>query len=475
VLIRVYPWLFFVLFITAFAYADQVKVDGKRVTVFAPAGDEGTAKKIAAEGDRALERYAADLGVEVPPKQRFSIFLYETEEEYDAVEAKLTGGRFKRNMAFTYAKNAEVHMFMQPRPHRRVTDDGPGMLEAIAMHELSHALQYVTVPNYAAQPDWLGEGLAYVYSERADSGADGGALETLPYYAQFWFDVDDALEDGAFVPLDRLVSPSFGDTSRYSDQQIWYGEAFELVRYMDAPDGGPRRDKFRAFLKEVEGFAPGDDYAQRVSARFRDVFGVRTKSDQLASLAPLEREWVAAMKQKHPFRWHAIARDLRARADGSLVLESLPEASAYAVSSADVLGARGQMTATITIEDGPGKQADLIFAYHARDDFYKVALGSTGFATLLRRCEEPRLVDGEVRMVADWKKLSNQKCPADKLKPGVPHAVELIVDLGRIAVKVDGLVVLRFTLKDAIFGAGRYGIGAYDSRVVFRDVVATTF
>src|SRR5207248_2963833 len=145
----------------------------------------------------------------------------------------------------------------------------------------------------------------------------------LPYYAQFWFDVEEALEQGTFIPLERLVSEEWlAPDATNREVQIRYGEAYELCRYMDSPDGGPRREKFRAFLKEIEGFAPGNDYAARVNARFRDIFGVRTKGDQVALLAPLERDWVGWCQKKKPYPWHVIGRELRVRPDGALDIES---------------------------------------------------------------------------------------------------------------------------------------------------------
>src|SRR5438093_628820 len=62
--------------------SEQIEAKGRRISVFAPAGDEPTATRIAEAGDKALERYATDLGVEIP-NVRFKIFIYGTVEEYE--------------------------------------------------------------------------------------------------------------------------------------------------------------------------------------------------------------------------------------------------------------------------------------------------------------------------------------------------------------------------------------------------------
>src|SRR5205085_11941606 len=133
--------------------------------------------------------------------------------------------KFKDNQAFTYAPDGEVHMVIAPRSPRTGIEDGPGMLEALVMHELSHALQYKVIPTYDDQPAWLSEGFAELQSERAIARSDRGCAEKTPWFADFIHDVQDALTDGRFVPLERLIEEELqGKDAR--DRGVRYGEAF---------------------------------------------------------------------------------------------------------------------------------------------------------------------------------------------------------------------------------------------------------
>jgi hypothetical protein len=96
-------------------------------------------------------------------------------------------------------------------------------------------------------------------------------------------------------------------------------------------------------------------------------------------------------------------------------------------------------------------------------------MGSAGFVTLMRYAPEPGTT------TAGWKSICNQKVDAATLAPGVPHKVEVIVDVARLGVKIDEKSVLRWTLREGTFGSGRFGIGSHDARVLFKDIVAQSF
>jgi hypothetical protein len=434
------------------AGAQQVEAKGKRISVFAPPSDRLSARKIAEQGDAALERFAAELGVEVPDT-RFKIFLYATEDEYAKAEEPRTKGVFRTNLAFTYAKDAEVHMVVQPRTGRAVAGgEAPGMLEALAMHELSHALQYKVVPSYDDQPDWLSEGFAELCAERAVAGEDTGCADRTPWFGDFFLDIREALHRGHFVPLERLLAEGLQGRDVH-DRQVRYGEAWSLVRMLDSPVNEARRAKFRGFMQEVMRLPAGDDLPRRANARFREIFGTPTKGEGAPSLAALERELVKSIREAEVFPWQIIYRDLRANADGTLIVEAFPDTAALSVSTAPDLGPRARIKVNVEIANTGGKQADLIFGYRSPEDYYKLAFGP-GFITLMR-------YDGK------WHSIVNAACSPDLLAPDATHEIELIIDVARLYAKVDGKPAFRYALPDRSFGAGRFGIGAYDSRVRF--------
>jgi hypothetical protein len=442
--------------------ADMVEVKGRRISVFAPGEERAAAKRIADMGDAQIARMAEDLGLALPAT-RFKIFLYATEEEYAAAEEPRTHGVFRKNLAFTYARDAEVHMVFQPRPGRGGEGgDAPGMLEALAMHELAHALQYKTVASYDEQPAWLSEGVADLMSERALAGGDRSLIGTVPWYADFYHDVGEAIDIGTFVPLERLLAEGV-QVDDDQDRQVRYGTSYALVRLLDDPSSDERRARFRAFLREVSQYRPGEDVANRVNVRFRELFGTPVKGGEgVASLIRLERDLVASVKRAELFPWQTLYKDVRATSDGWIIMDSFPRSSAVALSSAPPLAGRAVIRAKVVIADGPGRQADIIFGYRARNDFYKLAFGSEGFVSLLR-------FDGE------WRRIAQATVAPELLAPGAPHDLEVAIDVARLAAKVDGRPVFKFTIRDRTFGAGRFGIGAYDGRALFRDVSGTSY
>ncbi len=445
------------------ARAEQIEVQGKRLSVFGPDSERAACERLAKQGDLALERIAADLGIAIPAT-RFKIFLYESEAEYVREEGIRTKGLFRTNLAFTYAKDAEVHMVFQPRLGRGPGGEAPGMLEALAMHELSHALQYKVVgAAYDKQPDWLSEGIAELCAERAVGGHDRGIADKVPWFGDFVLDVREALDLGTFLPLERLIREGLqGKNGDVHDRQVRYGQSWALVRMLDAPEDKPRRDRFRQYLREVMDLPDGDDVPARANARFLEMFGTPTKGEGAPSLVSLERDLVKAVRDSPVFPWQIIFRDLRAARDGSLIVESFPESSALAVSTAPPFGPRGKIKATLTIGPGGGEQADLVFSYRAPDDYYKLAFGAAGFVTLMQ-------FDGQ------WKNIANAKCAPALLAAGTTHELGITVDTGRLYAKVDGQLVFRYALSDKSFGSGRYGIGAYDGRATFKDVSASPF
>jgi len=446
---------------TPSAAGDMVEVRGKRLSIFAPAEERAAAKRLAEMGDQALVRYAEDLGFSLP-STRFKIFLYATAEEYEAAELPRTGGVFKQNLAFTFERDAEVHMVFQPRTGRGgVGGDAPGMLEALAMHELSHALQYKTIPSYGRQPAWLSEGVADLCSERALAGGDTSLLPTHPWFADFFHDVNEALDLGTFVSLERLMVETT-QVDEAQDRQIRYGTSYALARYLDAPEAPERRAKFRAFLREVNAIPPGEDVVGRANQRFREVFGTPIRgSDGPPSIVALERELVASIREATLCPWQTLYKDVRASGDGSVLIDSFPGSSAVALSTLPALGPRAKIKATVVVGDGPGLQADIIFAYRSRNDFYKLAFGSKGWVTLLRW-------DGK------WRTIAHATIAEDTLPPETPHEIVLVVDVARIGATIDGKAAFRFTMKDKTFGGGRFGIGTYDGRASFKDIQATS-
>jgi hypothetical protein len=429
--------------------AGEVEVKGKYMVIRAPDGEKANAARLAQLGDAALEMYAKDLGASVP-SQPFKVFLFGTIADYEKAEDARTHGAFKGNLAYTHRDTCDVLMYIQPRPGREANGD-QGMMEALFAHELCHAIQYRLFPPYDEIPNWLSEGISDAWSERALAAADAEIADKSPWYSSFVLDVRDALEDGRYISLDKLMTESLvGHDFAY--RQLRYAECFSFVRMIDSPDpaNAARRAKFRAFLKEVYGWPKGSDVAKRANARFTEVFG---------STITLERELVKAVMNDKLFPWHILSREIRAEPDGALVSEAFPESTSLAFSAGPTVGPVVRVQVEAEVADLGSKQVNLAFAYRARNDYYMVAYGP-GYVSLMH-------FNGK------YETLKNEKVDASLFAPG-KHLLQADIDVSRLWAKLDGKLVLQFALPEGSFGKGRWGLGTYDSRVTFRNAQAVT-
>lgn len=436
------------------ASAGDIEIKGKYMVIHAPAAEKASAERLAKLGDRALELYAKDLGAAVP-KEPFRVFLYGTIKEYEAAEDARTHGVFKGNLAYTHRDTCDVLMYIQPRPGRAANGD-EGMMEALFAHELCHALQYRLFPPYDEIPNWLSEGISDAWSERALSRGDALLADKSPWYASFLLDVHDAIDDGRYIGFEKLTNEVIvGHDFAY--RQLRYAECFAFVRMLDSPakENAARRAKFRAFLKEIYGWQKTDPdaFKKKVNDRFAEVFG---------PLEKLQRELVKKILAEDAFPWHILSREIRAVPDGSLCAEAFPESTSLAFSAKDPVEPLVKVQAEAEV--GPDtRQVNVAFSYRSRNDYYMVAFGVVnggGYCTLMHYVGNGK-----------YDQLKSMPVDAAALAAG-KHQLRLDIDVDRIWAKLDGKVVLDHVLPDGNFPKGRWGLGVYDGRVIFRNAEA---
>jgi hypothetical protein len=437
---------------TAPALAGDVEVKGKYTLIRVPQAEKAMAERLMGIGDRAIEMYAKDLGVEIP-KTPFKVFLFATIADYEKAEDARTHGTFKANLAFCHRDTSDVLMCIQPRPGRPPGED-EGMFESLFAHELCHALQYKYFPSYDDLPDWLSEGLADFWSERAIARGDALCAERSPWYSSFILEVRQAIEEKKYIPVAKLLEESVVGHD-FAARQLRYAEGFAFVRMLDspAPENAERRKKFRAFVREALKMPGGRDMPARVNERFKRVFG---------DVNALDAELMRHVKEDKVFPWHIVLREIRALRDGGLVCETFPQSTALAFNwaGAPLAGPKARIKADVEVIPLGSAQANLAFGFRSRTDYYVLSFGA-GFVALQK-------FDGE------WKMLARAEVDKAAFAPG-KHTLMVDIDGARLWGKLDGKVLLSFTLKEGGFPKGRWGIGAYDTRVIFRNPSAQEF
>ena len=124
---------------------------------------------------------------------KYEVHLYRTSEDYEAVEAKLTKGKFRTNLGFSHHASQSSHVALQP-PCSDATLAQVGLPELtrrVLIHEAAHLVVYQLVPaNFEDHPFWLEEGLT-TWVEEATCLEQGwiGEVRGDPYFSDRRFRV----------------------------------------------------------------------------------------------------------------------------------------------------------------------------------------------------------------------------------------------------------------------------------------------
>jgi len=108
------------------------------------------------------------------PDEPGDIYLFRTVAAYEKVEAELTGGKFRRNLAFSHWDTRASYIVLQPDcSYRGLQKSGiPTMTRRLIAHEAAHLFRCTMIPNHRSHPDWLQDGAASWIEEQVLT-ADG--------------------------------------------------------------------------------------------------------------------------------------------------------------------------------------------------------------------------------------------------------------------------------------------------------------
>ncbi len=235
------------------------------------------------------------------PEKLLEVHLYRDIADYEAAEAKLTKGAFKRNLAFAHFDTKSAHVSMQPE----VSDDVlqqqglPLQTRNLLAHEAAHVVRYAMLPNFRDHPDWFEDGAAQWLKYETLLGLkliDG--IEEDPMSSRAIGRVQKALADGRLPSVAALLEDKKGDLDFYER----YAARRLLVTYLTTGDHKPRFAKFRKALRRMGG---GRGYTTRAHARLREAFGAKAYGE-------LEAGFQAWVRERKP-QWYEIYRSLDAR------------------------------------------------------------------------------------------------------------------------------------------------------------------
>jgi hypothetical protein len=173
--------------------------------------DDSSGLPIALEAAEAAWAEALEFydGPEPVLDEPLTIHIYPTTSAYEAVEKTLTGGRFRKNLAFSHISSRSAHIALQPlipSEARAVIGLPPQTLRLVA-HEAFHLATYSYVPHASWLPEWFDEGSA--------SSADGEVTKRLslapkdddedPWSSTYAFLANELLQSDRFPPTSAIL------------------------------------------------------------------------------------------------------------------------------------------------------------------------------------------------------------------------------------------------------------------------------
>lgn len=186
------------------------------------------------------------LDAEAPVRASRPIHLYRTEQEYEEVEAELTGGRFRLNRAMTY-RGTEAHISVHPNLSTTALREfglTANTLRVIA-HEAAHMALRALEPRTRDLPDWLDEGMAssleldvLIEMDQADTRLDEPVSSTRLYLLR--------------ERIRREAMPPLADLLEGREAGLTLAERYAFYQhFMDFLRTGPYRDRLERVLQTL--------------------------------------------------------------------------------------------------------------------------------------------------------------------------------------------------------------------------------
>lgn len=354
-------------------------------------------------------------GTAAPPCE---LHLWRNIADYEAIEQKLTGGTFRRNLAFTPWENPQSHIVLQPvlpATVLRVTGV-PQLTLRLLSHEVGHQLAYRALPNYRFHPFWFAEGIAtWLEDEVLRVGKAAGKATGEPHDAREIVRVQSLIDAGKLPTLRDMVVGKVLTDLDWHDRYAATSLSFAWL--------WARKSKVVAAVVRKVGTLPGDArLPERLADELRAAFGA-------AEWQKLDAAFVDWVRRQRP-EWDEELRMLDTHATPWVQL-AFPDASASAWRRRATPGCG--VRAVVELLPTDGAQANLLLDRQTAS-FVSVALrAGTGVTVMRYRPGEgpwPRfghadvevvcgrryelratIVDGELRVDLDGQRVLATKVP----------------------------------------------------------------
>ncbi|MBU0755542.1 MAG: hypothetical protein KJ645_10420 [Planctomycetes bacterium] len=285
---------FWLVLFPAVAVSDTVK-EGKHFRAICHFDDEGIAENLLETAEAIWPVAAGFYGIsEKPLKQLMEVHLYDEVEEYEEADQRLTGGRFKRNWAFSSHVDKSAHVVLQPLyPNALMPEIGlPNQTRHLIAHETAHLVRFHACPNYGSHPRWLVDGAAdYIGFETLIKNEWSPGLEKDPYISTYMVQGLNLLE-AKKLPSVKDILQDKAVTLDFSEVYTAHWLAFQFL--MD----GSYKAKMKKIMAEAIGMGGGEGFDKRLYKYIEKTFGKK-------GLEEADNEFTAYIRSFSP-EWHEI-------------------------------------------------------------------------------------------------------------------------------------------------------------------------
>ena len=303
-----------------------------------------------------------------PPKARdlLEVHLYRTIEDYEAAEQALTGGAFKRNLAFAHHESHTAHVAVQPPVSEEVLDrlGLPHLTQNLLAHEASHIVRFRAMPSFRSHPMWLVDGAAIwlaVQGELARKRIE--SIQACPLTATEIGHGQRLLAEGRLPSAADLLHDRTEELSFYER----YASRWLFFTFLAS---GPHAQGFAKALRKLRSMGGGPDFADRLEAR------VAQATAPVETLDAQFRTWLAGLAPT----WREVIRALDTNGT-AWVQAAWPDSNAIAWRTQPVGGRCYTLAGRVEILPGANVQMNALLD-KAEAGFVSVAMRSDGWLTV---------------------------------------------------------------------------------------------
>ena len=365
-------------------------------------------------------------------KEPLHIHLYREAAAYVRVEARVTGGMFRHNLAFSSFRHRNAHIALQP--------GGPdGLVESVGLpvltrrqiaHEAAHLLCFATLDSFRDHPEWFSEGAAMWVADqvmRRTSRSPG--LESDPVTSTRVLLVRKMLDTGRLPSILRVIQNDPGKVTSV-ERYALHWLLFNFLRI------GERRRLFNRVLWRSQRQAPGRDFPQRLEKAVVEIFG---RED----LEGLDKEFIHYIWGLTPV-WEEVGVSLEIQGSRWRQM-AFSDASAMAWRTEGVKKTAYSLGGSLKILPGHCGKANLFLGRDDRGFLAVTFTAGTGIQIRSFRFKGK-----------SWKVLTS--AGVQELKRGVKIPFRVFVRNGSIRVSMRGKDVLEWTREGRSL-VGPWGIG----------------